>query len=703
MATSSATRLFDTEPQVSAAYNEQAISCALEGRLEEAVACLEEVLRLQPDSAGARNNLGNVLSLQGKQDEAVASYQQALCLNPDFAEAYSNLGDTLSSMGRYDEALTHCRQALRLQPSFAGAHHNLGNAYRGLGKLSEALACYQQALLLNPDWAETRINIGVALAGLNQLDEAVAHYREALRLQPDCAEAWSNLGRVFVKQGKWEDASGAFQRALEGQRNQAQAYYNLGYTLGEQGKPAEAANCFRQALRLKPDDVTAHWALALSLLVQGDFEQGWPEYEWRWRLNGWSPQQLTQPVWDGSSLAGRTILLYGEGGLGDTIQFVRYAAVVKRYGGSVIVSCQKLLLPLLASCPGIDRLVAVGSELPAFDVQAPLLNLPRILKTSLATVPAETPYLFPDAKLQEKWQRKLSHYPGFTIGIAWQGNPQFYKDRKRSIPLIQFAPLARIPGVHLISLQKGQGTEQLRLVADEFPVIDLGNRLDKRSGAFLDTAAIMKNVDLIITSDTAIAHLAGALGVSVWVALSYVPEWRWLLQREDCPWYPSMRLFRQTHAGDWEEVFDRMAHELSRRLAGSHRTGCLRIEISPGELLDKVTILEIKTKKIRDGAKLRHIRAELAALQAVRDREIAPSQEIALLTSELKEINWRLWQVEDKIRVCEQTKDFGPRFVELARSVYLQNDCRSALKRRLNELLDSCIREEKLYSICLGK
>jgi hypothetical protein len=259
--------------------------------------------------------------------------------------------------------------------------------------------------------------------------------------------------------------------------------------------------------------------------------------------------------------------LHAERGLGDTIHFIRYAAVVKRSGaGAVIVEGPKSMLRLLASCPGIDRLVAAGSELPAFDVHAPLLSLPRILNTTLATVPADIPYLGANAKLEDKWRRRLARHRGFKIGIAWQGNPRYPRDRQRSVSLAHFARLARVEGVCLISLQKGAGSEQLRGGDGHFGVIDLSNQLDTLTGAFMDTAAVMKNLDLVIAPDTALAHLAGALGVPVWLALSFVPDWRWLLEREDSPWYPSMRLFRQTKPGDWNGVFERMAQELSERL-----------------------------------------------------------------------------------------------------------------------------------------
>jgi hypothetical protein len=258
-------------------------------------------------------------------------------------------------------------------------------------------------------------------------------------------------------------------------------------------------------------------------------------------------------------------LLHAEQGLGDTIQFIRYASSVKRHGGTVIVECQKPLLELLAGCPGVDQWVGQGDELPAFDVQAPLMSLPGILKTTIETVPATIPYLFPRPALLEQWRQRLIKLDGFKIGITWQGSPKYRGDRLRSIPLRCFASLAAVPGVRLISLQKDTGSEQLAEVRDLFPVTDLAAELDQQSGAFIDTAAVMKNLDLVITSDTAAAHLSGALGVPTWVALCLMPEWRWLLERTDSPWYPTMRLFRQKKFGDWPGVFQEIETALRRR------------------------------------------------------------------------------------------------------------------------------------------
>ncbi|MCI0460721.1 MAG: tetratricopeptide repeat protein, partial [Gemmataceae bacterium] len=319
-----------------------------------------------------------------------------------------------------------------------------------------------------------------------------------------------------------------------------------------------------QALRLQPDYARAHMARAMTWLAQGNWEQGWPEYEWRWRYEGFSPRPFPQPLWDGSPLAGRTILLHAEQGLGDTLHFIRYAALVKQQGGQVLVECPAVLHRLLASGTGIDELVAPGAPLPAFDVHAPLLSLPALFRTSLSTVPATVPYLFADAQLGAQWRDRLASVEGLKVGIAWQGNPRHFRDRQRSVLLTEFEPLARLEGVRLISLQRGPGVEQVPALGDRFPVLDLDRQRDETCGDFMDTAAVMTNLDLVITCDTAIAHLAGALGVPVWVALPFAPDWRWLRERADSPWYPTMRLFRQERWGDWASVFRRLADALQQ-------------------------------------------------------------------------------------------------------------------------------------------
>jgi len=533
------------------------------GRCEEALASLNQALRLRPTYVEAHLNLGVALAACGKLEEAAASYQQVLRLEPGRADACNNLGNALSKLGKLDEAAASLRAALHLRPDYADAHFNLANVLVDQGKPLEAVACFREALRLNPQHAQACNNLGNALHSLGQLDPARASLEEALRQQHDHAQAHYNLGNVLRDQGLLEEAATSFRQAIRCQPDYAQAHSNLGNVLQAQAKLDEALASYEQALRLQPDHAETHVNRAMAWLVRGDFRRGWAEYEWRWRRPGHAAWPLPQPRWDGAPLAGRTILLYAEQGLGDTLHFIRYAPLVKERGGRVIVACPKALVPLLRRCPGIDDLIEAGAALPPFDVQAPLLSLPGVFGTDLTSIPANVPYLHAEPERVAAWGRELEAVPGFKIGIAWQGNPAVTGDRRRSFPLVDLAPLARLEGVHLFSLQKGPGAEQTSAHQGRVPVLDWSDRLDL-TGAFLDTAAVMQHLDLVIAPDSAIAHLAGALGVPVWVALSSAADWRWLLGRQDSPWYPTMRLFRQTTLGNWPDVFERMAAEVPR-------------------------------------------------------------------------------------------------------------------------------------------
>ena len=374
-------------------------------------------------------------------------------------------------------------------------------------------------------------------------------------------------------------------------------------------------------------------------------------------------------------------------------------AILKSQGARVVFECPEKLIKLVTGCAGVDEIIPQGAPLPPYDVYAPLLTIPGLVGTSLGRIPNQVPYIPTDSTLVEKWRRELSNYPEFKVGINWQGNPKYAGDFHRSVPLRFFESVARVPGVRLFSLQKNDGTEQLQQIAGKFDVTELGARLDVETGPFMDTAAVMTCLDLFITSDTAVAHLAGALGVPVWMPLSTTPDWRWLSGREDNPWYPTMRIFRQKTFMDWAPVFDRIAAELRKLVPSTMPTRSVVIEAAPGELIDKITILEIKSARIRDGEKLRNVRKELETLVAARDRTILSPDGLAALTAELRSVNETLWDIEDDVRVCERDGDFGPKFIELARSVYKNNDHRASLKRKINELLGSAIVEEKAYAV----
>jgi Flp pilus assembly protein TadD len=492
------------------------------------------------DVADVHNNLAAAALRQGKFEEAVWHCQQALQWRPDFAEAHHNLATALIRRGRIELALNHCKEALRLRPDHPAVHNNFASVLLQQGKVEEAVACCREALRLRPDYPEALNNLGNALAIQDNLDEAAAQYQRALELKPEFAEARTNLGNVRKYEGRFD----------------------------------EALVCYDQALAQEPSHGDRHFNRALLQLLTGNWSEGWPEYEWRWQSKGFPRYSFREPRWDGSPLAERTLLVHTEQGLGDTIQFIRYALILQnRHEGKVIVRCQPALVKLLTSVVGRSLLVPEGTRLPPLDCYVPLLSLPGILGTTPSDVSAAVPYLGALQQLVAQWRQRLLTFDirhstsDFLVGIAWQGSAAFPGDRLRSIPLKCFAPVESIKGIRLISLQKDNGNPEYLSTS----VPECLPNLDEASGPFMDTAAIMVHLDLVICSDTAVAHLAGALGVPVWLALPAVPDWRWLLQREDSPWYPTMRIFRQTRSGHWEEVFERIAAELQRVVGcGNH-------------------------------------------------------------------------------------------------------------------------------------
>lgn len=452
------------------------------------------------------------------------------------------------------------RRAVAVDAANSRAWYLLGVAAQLQGKRAEAIASYRRALELESGLAEAHNNLGLALHDQGETAEAEACYHRALEQKPDYADAHNNLGNALQAQGRLAEAVASYQRALQLRPEYVEALHNLGNVLRVEGKLSEAAACYDRALALRPDHAQAHLSRALLWIQQGDVPRGWDEFEWRWRCPEFPPPPFRQPLWDGRPLEGRTILLYADHGLGDTIQFIRYAPLVAQRGGCVLVACQQSLVRVLATCPGIDRLIGEGERLPDFDVYAPLMSLPRLFRTTLATVPAAIPYLHVEPAVEERWAHALEPLrASFKVGVAWQGSRGYRKDRERSFRLAQLEPLAHVDGVRLASLQIGYGTEQLAETAGRFAVTDLS----AGQSDLMDAAAIMRNLDLVVTPDTALAHLAGALGVPVWLALALEPEARWMLGRDDSPWYPSMRLFRQTAWGDWEGVFTRMAVALA--------------------------------------------------------------------------------------------------------------------------------------------
>ncbi|MGD0140844.1 MAG: tetratricopeptide repeat-containing glycosyltransferase family protein [Tepidisphaeraceae bacterium] len=464
----------------------------------------------------------------GRLAEAEKIYRQVLARQPDHAEALHLLGVLAMQAGESQMAVELIRRATAICSTNAFYHSNLGNALTDLGQLEQAIASCRHAVSLQPESAEVHYNLGVALQRKGQLDEAIGVYQQAVRLKPDLAAAHRNLAVALKSNGQLD----------------------------------EAIASYRQALWLKPDDARTHNNLALALLTRGDFQQGWEEHEWRWKCKDFpSPaRNFAQPQWDGCPLEGRTLLLHTEQGLGDSVQFIRYLPLVEQRGGRIIIECQAELQRLIRPIAGRCQIVVSGQPLPIFDLHCPLLSLPRVFGTNLDNIPNNVPYLRADAEDAGRWQRRLAdHSPLVKVGLGWAGSPAHRNDCNRSMKLATLAPLGQVPGARFFSLQKGEAAAETKTPPAGMELVDWTQELKD----FADTAALIANLDLVIAVDTAVVHLAGAMGKPVWTLLPFVSDWRWLLERQDSPWYPSMRLFRQPRIGDWDGVITRVVEALS--------------------------------------------------------------------------------------------------------------------------------------------
>ncbi len=474
--------------------------------------------------------------------------------------------------GDYPGAELACRQILEWDPAVGEAWFVLAVASQLMGRIADSVKYYRNSVRFTPGNPEAWNNLGASLSSLKRPEEAERALRRALEMEPGYAQAHNNLGNALQAQGRFDEALDCYHCALDFKPDYFEVYDHVGLVLQCQGRLEEAADWFTRALERAPENGAIHMNYALTCLQRGEFARGWQEYEWRFRCREHPILAQGMPLWDGSPLDGRRILLWAEQGLGDTIQFIRYAPAVAQRGGFVVVSCPRPLVGILATCPGVTEVVPEGTTQTEFACHAPLMSLPRIFGTTLESIPSGVPYLSADGRLARLCGEEPGTFVGFKIGIAWQGNPDHKKDRLRSFHSARFEPLAGVPGVRLFSLQKGPGSEQLKEASCRFPVTDLGSNVED----FMDTAAVLKNLDLVITPDTSLAHLAGALGVPVWVTIPFASDWRWLMDREDTPWYPTMRLFRQRRWGDWDEVFGRIVREIREVVeAKPHENGNL--------------------------------------------------------------------------------------------------------------------------------
>jgi tetratricopeptide (TPR) repeat protein len=500
-------------------------------RFDPAVAHFDKAIALKRDYKEAYLNRGIALFKRDEPAAAIKSYDKAVALKRDYAEAYCNRGAALAALERYDAAVANYDRAIALKPDYAEAYFNRGNLQKDLGNQELAIADYDKAVAIDPRYVKAYCNRGAALFYLRRLEEAIADFDAATHHAPAFAEA----------------------------------HLNRGLALHELRLPDQAIAAFDTAIALDPACADAHFAKGVTLLLTGRLREGWSGYQWRWKRDAFLDEHplCPEPLWLGEqSLSGKSILLHSEQGLGDTIQFCRYARMVADLGAAVSLEVQPSLCTLLKDLdPRVTILPRDSSSPNGFDFHCPLMSLPLAFQTELDTIPAGASYLHADPSRVAHWADRIGS-EGFKIGVCWQGQTGRL-DIGRSFPAVELLPIAQIPGVRLISLQKGVGLSQLTDLPPTMRMESLEEDFDVGEDAFVDTAAVIGLCDLVISPDTSIAHLAGALGACAWVALKHVPEWRWLLDREDSPWYPSARLFRQDRPGDWRGVFAKMAKAIA--------------------------------------------------------------------------------------------------------------------------------------------
>jgi tetratricopeptide (TPR) repeat protein len=531
-------------------------------RYEEAIHEIDLALKERPDVAAALNARAAALKELQRLPEALAGFDKALALEPDYVDALYNRATLLQELGRLERALVDFDKAIALRPDHVQAFNNRGNALRELGRHDAAIASYDRALALRPDYAEAWYNRSNALAGLNRFEDAVASCDKAVALKPDFAEAFNNRGNALKGLRRFDEAVASYERALALKPAYVDALNNRASALVQLKRFDEALADYDRAVAHKPDDSSAVWNRSLARLLVGRWREGWADYEARWQTGEMTPDRrhFAQPQWSGDTdIHGKRILLRPEQGFGDTLMALRYVRYVREMGAHVILEAPAPLKDLFATIEGID-LATQGEALPAFDVHCPLMSLPRAFGTRLETIPHEVPYLRVPTGNLDKWQRRLPQTRGLKVGINWAGNPNFKHDEPRSIGLARMLPLLAAADVQFFSLQKDLRPGDAEILQAHPQLTQLGPDIE----TFADTAAIVSRLDLVISSDTALVHLAGALGKPVWVLLQFVPDWRWLLDREDSPWYPTVRLFRQERIDDWSAVVEKATRELKR-------------------------------------------------------------------------------------------------------------------------------------------
>ena len=574
----------DVKPDYINAYNNLADALISQGQPEQAVECYNKALAINYDYFQSHNNLGNALMTLGQPKQAVASYHKAISIKPDYFEAHNNLGNAMAELAMPNEAISSYQMALKIKPDYAEAVLNLGKVFMKTGGNDQAIVCFQKVLSLKPDYAEAYFSLGQAskdeyrledalnfyikalankplypaalnnmgnvLLELKRSDEAVVILAKALEIKPDYVEAHNNLGNALKEQNRSEDAIASYRRAISINPDFAEAHCNIGVLFKELGDLDKAMTCFSKALAVKPDYAEANYNLGLGFLLKGELKKGWKGYANRWKFRPLKKTRRTYeaPLWEGQDIKDKTLFLYPEQGLGDFIQFVRYLPLIQEHGGRVITEAPETLYEITSDSFENFQITETGEPPSQFDFHAPMLDLAFLLGTTEHSIPTHEAYFSAPVKLAQKWREQLDAYEGYRIGLVWAGDPKHKNDENRSIDPSHLAPLLQLNGVKIFSLQVGHDGEANKVLGEN--IVDLAPKLS----SFGETAAVMSNLDLVISIDSSPAHLAGALGRRVWTLLPFMPDWRWMLNGTTTPWYPSMQLFRQVTIGDWQSV-----------------------------------------------------------------------------------------------------------------------------------------------------
>jgi tetratricopeptide (TPR) repeat protein len=507
--------------------------------------------------------LGHIQRMREDYSGALVAFQRAYEINPTWIDAVFEFGCALQDQERHAEALHLFEQVFEYASELAILRQKLAFSLKRVGRYEEAIEHYEAAIKREPECPELWSELGASYLAWDRPDAALDAFTYATRLNPDHPELWYNLGSAALCAQRYARAIEAFGQTLNMEPKHVSARLNLGIVYRQLGRLERAIPLLRRSLELDPQNKEAEWNLSVALLMAGEQREGWERYESRRELADFSMEKYEQPAWDGDFSPSETLLVHAEQGMGDCFQFLRFVLEARERVGRLVLAVHPGLTTIMTQLEVADQVISHGEPCENVDMQVPMLSLPHLLGCSERYLEERVPYIRPCPALVEKWRGELCAESGFRVGICWQGNPSYKEDHNRSIPLTHFSGLLQRSEVSVFSLQKVHGLEQLGALEPGCRVVNLGARLDKETGAFMDTAAVMLNLDLVITSDTSVAHLAGALGIPVWVALSHVPDWRWGLEGERCAWYPAMRVFRQPSPGDWGRVFEDIGEALS--------------------------------------------------------------------------------------------------------------------------------------------